>query len=532
MRDFVGTGSLVRLALRRDRVLIPTWIAVFVVMAAGSAKATMGLYTDVASRVEAARTTNASPALVSLYGRIFDETSLGELSLFKLTAFGAVLVGLLASILVVRHTRSEEESGRLELLSAGVLGRYAALAAALIVSIGTVVVLGLLTALVLIGVGLPAGGSFAFGLVWVSAGLSFAGVGALVAQLTEGARTANGFTAIVLGVSYVLRAIGDSSADGKSEWVSWLSPIGWSQQIRAYAGDRYVVVLLPLMFLAALVAGALALIRRRDVGAGLVRLRPGPAVAAPSLRSPLALAWRLHRGSLYGWGFAFLLLGLLVGNIASNVDGFVTSDSAREMVQKLGGVQAITDAFLSTEMGMVGLLASAYGIQAALRLRSEETALRAEPLLATGVTRTRWLASHVLMALLGTAALILIAGLGSGLTSGASLGNVGRQVPRMLAAAAVQLPAIWLVTALVVTLFGLAPKLITAAWALYGLFLLLGQFGALFNLPQSVINLSPYGHTPRLPGGSFTTTPVLALTALAAALLALGLTTFRRRDIG
>ncbi|MFK4090825.1 ABC transporter permease [Kribbella sp. NPDC020789] len=532
MRDFVGTGTLVRLALRRDRVLIPTWIAVFVVMAAGSAQASIDLYPDIASRVQAARTTNASPALVSLYGRIFDETSLGELSLFKLTAFGAALVGLLASILVVRHTRSEEESGRLELLSAGVLGRYAALAAALLVSAGTVVVLGLLTALSLLSLGLPAAGSFAFGLVWTSAGLSFAGVGALVAQLTEGARTANGFTAIVLGVSYVLRAIGDSAADGKSEWVSWLSPIGWSQQIRAYAGDRYAVVLLPLLFLAALVAGALALIRRRDVGAGLVRPRPGPAVAAASLRSPLALAWRLHRGSLYGWGFAFLLLGLLVGNIASNVDGFVTSDSAREMVQKLGGVQAITDAFLSTEMGMVGLLASAYGIQAALRLRSEETALRAEPLLATGVTRTRWLASHVLMALLGTAALILIAGLGSGLTSGASLGNVGRQVPRMLAAAAVQLPAIWLVTALVVTLFGLAPKLITAAWALYGLFLLLGQFGALFDLPQSLIDLSPYGHTPRLPGGTFTTTPVLALTAIAAALLATGLTTFRRRDIG
>ncbi|TDD60558.1 ABC transporter permease [Kribbella antibiotica] len=532
MSDFVGTGTLVRLALRRDRVLIPTWIAVFVVMAAGSAQATMDLYTDVASRVEAARTTNASPALVSLYGRIFDETSLGELSLFKLTAFGAALVGLLASILVVRHTRAEEESGRLELLSAGVLGRYAALTAALLVSTGTVVVLGLLTALALIGLGLPAAGSFAFGLIWITAGLSFAGVGALVAQLTEGARTANGFTAIVLGVSYVLRAIGDSSSDGKSEWVSWLSPIGWSQQIRAFAGDRYVVVLLPLAFLALLVTGALALIRRRDVGAGLVRPRPGPAVGAPSLRSPLALAWRLHRGSLYGWGFAFLLLGLLVGNIASNVDGFVTSDSAREMVQKLGGVQAITDAFLSTEMGMVGLLASAYGIQAALRLRSEETALRAEPLLATGVTRTRWLASHVLMALLGTGALIMIAGLGSGLSSGASLGNVGHQVPRMLAAAAVQLPAIWLVTALVVALFGLAPKLVTASWALYGLFLLIGQFGALFNLPQAVINLSPYGHTPRLPGGTFTLTPVLALTAIAAALLAAGLTTFRRRDIG
>ena len=530
MTDFAGTGTLVRLALRRDRVLIPLWIVVFVVMAAGSAQASIDLYPDVQSRVEAARTSNASPALVSLYGRIFDESSLGAVSLFKLTAFGALLVALLAAILVVRHTRTEEENGRLELLSAGVLGRYAAVTAALIVSAGTVVLLCLLTALSLMGVGLDARGSLAFGLTWASAGLAFAGVGAVTAQLSEGARTANGFTAIILGVSYVLRAIGDSSTD--TSWVSWLSPIGWAQQIRPYSGDRFVVALLPLALLVVTVLGALALLRRRDLGAGLVRPRPGPATASTALRSPLALAWRLHRGSLYGWGFAFLLLGFLVGNIASNVDGFVTSESAKDLVQKLGGVDAITDAFLSTEMGVLGLLASAFGIQAALRLRSEETALRAEPLLATGVTRSRWLGSHVLMALFGTGVLVLLGGLGSGISSGASLGNMGRQLPRMLAAAAVQLPAIWLVTALVVILFGLAPKLVTAGWVLFGAFLLIGQFGAVFDLPQSVMNLSPYGHTPRLPGGDFSASPVIWLTAIAAALTLAGFTTFRRRDIG
>jgi ABC-2 type transport system permease protein len=384
----------------------------------------------------------------------------------------------------------------------------------------------------LIGVGLPTAGSLAFGLTWITAGLAFAGVAAVTAQLTENARTANGFTAIVLGVSYVLRALGDSATDGGSRWVSWLSPIGWAQQIRPYAGDRWLVALAPLALMALLVTGAFALIRRRDIGAGLVRPRPGPATASASLRSPLALAWRLHRGSLYAWAFAFLLLGLLVGNIASNVDGFVSSDSAKEMVQKLGGVDGITDAFLSTEMGVLGLLASAFGVQAALRLRSEETALRAEPLLATGVTRAQWLASHVLMALLGTAALVLLGGLGSGISSGASLGNMGRQVPNMLAAAAVQLPAIWVVTALVVILFGFAPKIVTAGWVLFGAFLLIGQFGPIFDLPQGLMDVSPYAHTPSLPGGDFSATPVIALSAIAAVLLVGGFASFRRRDIG
>ncbi|HEY9339578.1 MAG TPA: ABC transporter permease, partial [Kribbella sp.] len=267
MKDFAGTATLVRLALRRDRVMLPVWILVFVSLAAGSAKASIDLYPDVASRVEAANTTNSSPALVSLYGRIFDPTSLGEVSLFKLTSFGALLVALLAGIVVVRHTRGEEESGRLELLSAGVLGRYASLTAALIVSASTVIVMGLLTALSLIGTGLPASGSFAFGLTWAAAGLAFAGVGAVTAQVTEGARTANGLTAVVLGVSYVLRALGDSASDGGTRWISWLSPIGWAQQIRPFAGDRWVVVLLPLALMGVLVAAAFALVRRRDVGA-------------------------------------------------------------------------------------------------------------------------------------------------------------------------------------------------------------------------------------------------------------------------
>jgi ABC-2 type transport system permease protein len=187
---------------------------------------------------------------------------------------------------------------------------------------------------------------------------------------------------------------------------------------------------------------------------------------------------------------------------------------------------------LSAEMGILGLLASAYGIQAALRLRSEETALRAEPLLATGISRYQWLASHVLMALLGTGVLVLVGGLGAGISSGASLGHMGRQVPRMLAAAAVQLPAIWVVTGLVVVLFGLAPKLVSAAWGLFAAFLLLGQFGRLFGLPQGLMDISPYAHTPRLPGGDFTATPVVVLAVIAAVLLLAGATSFRRRDVG
>ena len=109
---------------------------------------------------------------------------------------------------------------------------------------------------------------------------------------------------------------------------------------------------------------------------------------------------------------------------------------------------------------------------------------------------------------------------------------MGRQVPPDARGGAVQIPRSGCWSALVVVLFGLLPQLVTVAWVLFGAFLLIGQFGAIFDLPQRVMDLSPYGHSPRLPGGDFSVTPVIWLTAIAAALTLAGLATFRRRDIG
>jgi len=166
MSVFTGTWPLVRLALRRDRLMLPLWIAVFVLVAGSSAKATVGLYPTVASRVIVADNANKAPSLVALYGRIYDTSSLGAVAMWKMAGFGTALVAVLALVTVVRHTRAEEEQGRLELVGAAAVGRLAALTAALIVAVSASLALGLLTAAALLGAGLPAAGSLAFGLAW------------------------------------------------------------------------------------------------------------------------------------------------------------------------------------------------------------------------------------------------------------------------------------------------------------------------------------------------------------------------------
>jgi ABC-2 type transport system permease protein len=522
-----GTTVMVRLALRRDRVRLPVWILVFVLVAASSASATLGLYPTAESRVHAAVGINATPALVAFYGQIYDVASLGAIAMVKLGGAGAAMVAVLTGLGVIRHTRAEEESGRSELLGAGVLGRGALLAAALLVAAGTCLVLGSGTALALSMTGLPAAGAFAFGASWAVTGLVFAAIALVSAQLTTGSRAANGITMAVLGVSYLLRAIGDSSGPG---WLSWCSPIGWAQQVRPFAGNRWWVLVLGLVFAALVSALGFALAGRRDLGAGLLPDRPGPSTGAPGLGSPLGLAWRLHRGALLAWGCGFVLLGLIFGSIASGVSSLVDSDQSREMIQKLGGQQGLTDAFLATELGFLAIFASVYGIQAALRLRGEEVAQRAEPLLATAVGRIRWAGGHLLIVLAGTSALLLVAGLSAGGAHAVSTGDPSR-VGVVVAGAIVQLPAVWVVAGIVVALFGLRPRLVVASWAALAGFVLVGQFGQVLGLDQWALDLSPFTHVPRLPGQTMNLIPVVWLLLVAGVLMTLGLAGFRRRDL-
>jgi ABC-2 type transport system permease protein len=142
------------------------------------------------------------------------------------------------------------------------------------------------------------------------------------------------------------------------------------------------------------------------------------------------------------------------------------------------------------------------------------------------------MASHLVLALLGTAALLVVWGLGAGLTYGLAIHDVSGQVGRLIGAALIQWPAAALLAGVVAVLFGRWPRATTGAWALLAAFAALGQFGPLLRLAQPVMDVSPFTHVPKMPGGALALTPVISLALIAAALVAAGLFTFRRRDIG
>ncbi|MFH8678878.1 ABC transporter permease [Streptomyces lydicus] len=531
-RHLAGTGALLRLALRRDRVLIPVWVLALGLTVAAMGSSFEALYGTAAARAELAGSMNANGSMRALYGPVLSD-SLGGLIAWRMAGFGAVLAAVMSLLIVVRHTREEEETGRQELLSAAMVGRRAPLTAALLAALLADVVLAALIAAGLAASGRPATGALALGLVIGCTGMLFAGLAAVAAQLTESARMAKGLTGAVLGLAFALRAAGDAATADSSSPLTWVSPIGWAENLRPYARERWWVLLLFAAAVAVAVCAAYALTARRDLGMSFLPARPGPAAAPRSLAGPFGLAWRLQRATLAGWSAGFLCAGGIFGGIAKGAADLVGGNQqTREIFERMGGEQRLTDAFLATMAGMLGMVASLYAAGAVLRMRAEETGDRAEPVLAGAVGRLRWAAGHLVLAYAGTAAVLACGGLALGVSYGLSVGDLGGQLGPVLAATLAQVPAAWTLTGVAVLAFGLLPRATPAVWAVVGGCLALGWLGPALAFPPWAMDLSPYSHLPKLPGAGTTAAPFVWLLALSALFAAAGLAGFRRRDIG
>ncbi|MFG3284093.1 ABC transporter permease [Streptomyces sp. NPDC048111] len=521
-RELAGTGALLRLALRRDRVMIPLWVAGLGGLVASGASTLEKVYATAAERADVARSAGGNGSLRALYGPVLDD-SLGGLTAWRFGGFGYVLAAVMSLLIVVRHTREEEETGRQELLASAMVGRRAPLASALLAAfVANAAVTCVITAGLAKSTGNTAG-SAALGLTTAATGMLFAALAAIMAQLTESARLAKGLAGALLGVAFLLKAAGDTASRDASSVLVRISPLGWAENVRPYAGERWWVLL--LIAVVALVQGAAAsvLAGRRDLGMSFVPPRPGPAEGRVATAYGLAL--RLQRGGLIGWSTGFALAGLLFGHMAEGAAGLV-GDNARtlEIIRRMGGQAGVTEAFLATMVGLLGMVAALYATTSVLRLYAEETAQRAEPVLAASVGRVRWAAGHLVIAF-GGAALIMVVG-----ALGLAAGYGGLPGP-ILGAALVQLPAIWTLSGLAVLLYGAFPGLARAALGVVGLCLALGWIGPALNLPDAVLGVSPFGHLPKLPGQEMAWPPVLVLTLLAAAMVAVGLAGLRRRDV-
>ncbi|SNT52150.1 ABC-2 type transport system permease protein [Actinomadura meyerae] len=535
--DLAGAGALTRMMLRRDRIRLAVWPLLTLGILASLVNGVTSGYQDAGERRTYADNLGDSAAAAAFSGPLYELTELGGIVVAESLTIVMFAVALAGMLLAVRYTRAEEETGRAELVSSAAVGRQGRLATALAVAGGLGLLAGLLSAVLTAAFGLPVAGSIAYGLAVTLVGWFFAGIGVLFAQVFEHSRAAAGASAGVFGASIVLRAIGDASLvaepGGALRHLSWASPFGWAFQARPFTGERWWVLLLPLAGTVLAVAAAAALGVRRDVGAGLIPARPGRATATDRFGTAWALAWRLQRGAMTGWAVGVALFAVAFGSFAIEMRDMAEpgGDSA-DLLARLGGSSSPADGWIAWTLSIAGMAAAVYTVSAVQRLRAEEDALRTDMVLATAVPRGRWSAAHLAVTALGAAAIMIAAGALTGLVYGLRADDLGGQLPRVLGGALVQVPAALLTAAVAYAFHAYLPRLTSAVWALVIGAVLLTQLGAGLKLDQAALDLSPFTHTPKAPGGHVDAMPLLWFTGIAAVLVALASYRLRRRDIG
>ena len=442
--------------------------------------------------------------------------------------FFFVLTALMSMQLVSRNTRGEEQSGRAELVRSNVVGRHAQLTAALIVAVGANALLALMLGGTMAVNGFDGSDGSLFGASVGAVGLVFAGIAALTVQVTEYSRTATGITGAALGAAWLIRAAGDMISDYGSP-LSWLSPLAWSNQTRPYVDGRWWPLLLSVGLAATAAAGGYVLSARRDVGAGLIPARPGEPVAAPWLRSPLAVAFQLQRASIMWWTVALGVFGFVIGGLSDQIAD--PEDMSESRIELFGGsVDTLLDGYLGMMTLFLAVIAGIMMVNGVQALRSEETEGQADPVLATATSRWAWFGSYLAVMSLGLVELLLVAGVATGIGAAVSVGD-GSWLWDMPVAYLAHAPGVLVVLGIAALLFGVLPKAIGVTWFLIGLSLFVGLFGATLDLPGWIRTMSPFEHIGRPPLESTSWSASMVLLVLATGLAVVGLVGFRHRDM-
>ncbi|MER7246987.1 ABC antibiotics transporter [Kribbella sp. NPDC000426] len=534
MNGFTGTFRLLRLAVRRDRFTLPAWIVGLAAFLAATTAMFQNTYTTHPEQLAPdTRIVVENPGMRVL--GLVTGTSVGGYTLHRDALTFAILAAMMSVLAVVRHTRQSEELGREEMLRAGVVGPRASLAAAVLVALAANVVLMFALALSLVIAGQPLSGSLVGGGSIALVGVVFTGVAAVTSQLVSTARGAIGLAGGVLGVSFLLAALGNmlgtvdtAALRVSSAWPAWLSPVGWSQQMRPFADNTWWPLALAVLTLAVTCLVAIVLDGHRDVGRGTWPERRGAAEASPALLGTIGLVWRLQRGACLGWVIGLLGFGLVFGALSDQIRGL--QGAATEWYRTFGGAANLIGAYWASMMQLAGMAVAIYVVTLLLHLHHDETQGQLESVLGTAVSRVRWLGAYAVNALVSSVALLLVFALAMTISGAQVLGNAGSLLGDLLGAALIQLPAIIVLGAAVVMAMMLVPRWsVGLSWALVIASIFIGpMFGPSLGLPTWLLDVSPFTHVPNAPAVSPSAGPIVGL-CLAGGLLAAAAVLFLRR---
>ena len=486
-------------------------------------------YPTLAERVEFARSFANNKAVRLFYGEPHNLLSVSGYAAWRVGGTLAIFAAIFGLFAAVRALRAEEDSGRQELVLAGVLARRTAYLSSLAAIAAGTVLLWAGESTGSIASGLPVGGSMYLALATASIVPVCAGAGALASQLAPGRRVALELGGAVIGVWFLLRVIADT-ASGVS-WLRWLTPLGWAEQLRPFAGPRPLVLALPALSAALLLWLAAQINARRDIGTGVLPARDDAQPRFGLLSSPLVQALRSERGSLAVWLAGAGVFAYILGVVAKSSSSAGISKNLNRELGKLGTGGIVTPTgYLGFTFIFFVLVVSVFACAQVGVARHEEAEQRLETLLCLPVNRRRWLGGRLVLAAVCAAAISLTAGLLAYV--GVESGGASVSLPKMLEAGANCLPVAFLFGGFAALAYAIVPRASAAiAYGLLTIAFLWDLVGSLLSVPRWLVELTPFRHIGLVPAQPFRAGDAAVMLAIAAACALAAVWAFARRDL-
>ena len=531
MANFHSNDSkLLKLVTRRERINTPIWILCLVgITLVVTQTFTTGFATDAERQAMIATVQN--PAMIAMLGPVYgvDNYTIGAMFNNMMLLFTILGVGFMNIFFVDRHTRRDEERGRVEVIRSLPVSRLANLRVTMEAALLINVIIALLTGFGLWALQIESmtlQGSLLYGAALGVSGILFASITALFAQLNTTSRGVIAYSMLVMFVMYFLRGVGDI----RSETLSRIVPLGLILRTQAFTANVWWPVFVLLGISIVITAVAFYLDSIRDMGQGFIHAKPGRKTASPFLTTSFGLSWRLVRMPWISWLIGSFALGASYGSVMGDIESFIKGNDM--LMQAIGTVpgHSIVELFITMLMSIMAIVATIPVLTVMMKLVGEEKHHRTEQILTRTISRMQLMSAYFIIALKTSVIMMLSTVAGLWLASSAVMTDPIAW-SSMFEAMMVYLPAVWVLLGLGVFLIGWFPRLSSLAWGYLGFSLFVVYIGRLMQLPEWIRKTAPYSHIPEIPVETIHWPTLFVLTSIAIVLIVLGFIGYRRRDM-
>lgn len=486
---------MVRLNIRVRRWFIIIWCLSLWAFLAVFPPAYESYYPDQASREAFLQGMQNNPGMIAMWGPLESPATVGQIVVWEAGSFVLLLGSVMAILLNVGLHRKAEHRGLTELQLSTGIRRSSPAAAALLTTCLVALLIGVGSTLILWLSGfyvadMPTRGAVTFGATVTLTLIGSALLAQLILLFVSREPSLNRVALLTLAGSFLARAVADNE---ELDWLNWVSPLGWNTLVAPYVADD-VGVLLGLAGLCVVVAGGLLLAEhRREYGQALFRLPHRQGTGTRNIRGAFHLSFLRHRATILTWALVIAVLSAffiaLTGSLSEWMDA--EDDIGRVFDDIFAGGATKTE-FIAYVAKLCGILVTVAAVQAIVAYRNDELDGLVDIMRATGLRR--WVPFAVSVTMVH---LTLIAGV-VGLLLGGSGGlwtqdnATSEDYRNLIPAVLSQISPSLLLAGIAIALVGLAPRLTHVGWAPVAVAAMLTIFGPILQVPQWLIDLSPF----------------------------------------